>query len=314
VIVRRWLTAAFAMMPATMFATMLATMLVAPAVVAQLPAKRLIIHADDIGMSESVNRAAFALVERGTVTSLSMIVPAPAFEHAVAWLKVHPDVDVGVQLTLTSEWSAVRWRPVSPADSVPSLVDADGMLKQRWSASSADPRDVDRELRAQISLARRSGVTITHLDVQHFALYGVGRLYAELLAQIATDEDLPLLLAHDGLPGSAEVAAAMRDPIIIDAITSIGPGTMPSQWAHYYDGVVRMLPTGVTELIVHPGFDDAELRAMTAGVGKWGAAWRQRDYDVLASDAFKQLLDERSIVLARWQTLRRIDTGQFRRP
>lgn len=281
---------------------------------AQLPAKRLIIHADDIGMSESVNHAAFALVERGTVTSLSLMVPAPAFEHAVAWLKLHPDVDVGVHLTLTSEWSTVRWRPVSPADSVPSLVDTDGMLKQRWSASTADPRDVERELRAQIVLAKRSGVTITHLDVHQFLLYGVGRRYAELLAKIATDEDLPLLLARDGLPGSEQIAALMREPIIIDAIKSVGPGTMPTQWAHYYDGIVRTLPYGVTELIVHPGFDDAELRTTTAGFEKWGAAWRQREYDVLASAAFKKLLADRSIVLARWRKLRRIDTGQIRRP
>jgi predicted glycoside hydrolase/deacetylase ChbG (UPF0249 family) len=299
---RRWL------------ALSLATVFAAVGVDAQLPAKRLIIHADDIGMSESVNRAAFALVERGTVTSLSMMVPAPAFEHAVAWLKVHPDVDVGVHLTLTSEWSAVRWRPISPADSVPSLVDAEGMLKQRWSASTADPRDVDRELRAQITVAKRSGVKITHLDVHQFALYGVGRRYAELIAKIATDEDLPLLLARDGLPGSDQVAGLMRDPIIIDAIKSIGPGTMPSQWMHFYEGIVRTLPFGVTELIVHPGFDDAELRATTAGFEKWGAAWRQREYDVLASDAFKKLLEERSIVLGRWGTLRRIDTGQLRRP
>jgi predicted glycoside hydrolase/deacetylase ChbG (UPF0249 family) len=281
---------------------------------AQLPAKRLIIHADDIGLSESVNRAAFALVERGTVTSRRLMVPAPAFANAIAYLKEHPEVDVGVQLTLTSGWSAARWRPVSPADSVPSLVDADGMLKQRWSASTADPRDVERELRAQIDAAQRSGVTITHLDVDQFALYGVGRRYAQLLAKIATDVDLPLLLSRDGLPGSEQVASFMRDPIIIDAIKSIGPGTMPTQWAHFYDGIVRTLPYGVTELIVHPGFDDAELRATTAGFEKWGAAWRQREYDVLASDAFKKSLEERSIVLGRWSTLRRTDTRQFRRP
>jgi predicted glycoside hydrolase/deacetylase ChbG (UPF0249 family) len=296
------------------FALAVAAVLAAGGAEAQLPAKRLIIHADDIGMSESVNRAAFALVERGTVTSLSMMVPAPAFEHAVAWLKAHPEVDVGVHLTLTSEWNAVRWRSVSSADSVPSLVEADGTLKQRWSAATADPRDVERELRAQIGVAKRSGVTITHLDVHQFALYGVGRRYAELLAKIASDEDLPLLLARDGLPGSEQIASLMRDPIVIDAIKSIGPGTMPTQWAHYYDGIVRTLPYGVTELIVHPGFDDAELRATTAGFEKWGAAWRQREYDLLASDAFKTLLEERSIVLARWRTLRRIDTGQIRRP
>jgi predicted glycoside hydrolase/deacetylase ChbG (UPF0249 family) len=291
-----------------------AVLLAAGGADAQLPAKRLIIHADDIGMSESVNRATFALVERGTVTSLSLMVTAPAFDHAIAWLKAHPEVDVGVHLTLTSEWNAARWPPVSPADSVPSLIDADGRLKQRWSASTADPRDVERELRAQITLAKKSGVTITHLDVHQFALYGVGRRYAELLAKIASDEDLPLLLARDGLPGSDQVASLMRDPIVIDAIKSIGPGTMPSQWAHYYDGIVRTLPYGVTELIVHPGFDDPELRATTAGFEKWGAAWRQREYDVLASDAFKQLLLDRSIVLSRWRTLRRVDTGQLRRP
>jgi predicted glycoside hydrolase/deacetylase ChbG (UPF0249 family) len=281
---------------------------------AQLQAKRLIIHADDIGMAESVNRAAFALIERGTVTSVSVMAPGPAFESAVTWLRAHPAVDVGVHLTLTSEWSGVRWRPVLPADSVRTLIEADGTFKRRWEPATVDPREVEKELRAQIALVKRSGLAITHLDVHQYVLYETARIYSEMLARLANDFDVPVLLARTGLPGSGQVATTVRDPIVIDALQSIGPGTLPSQWAHYYDGIVRTLPLGVTELIVHPGFDDAELRTMTAGIEAWGAAWRQREYDLLMSDTFRKLLEDRAVLLSNWRTVHRYDTGAGRRP
>jgi hypothetical protein len=275
----------------------------------QPPAIRLIVHADDVGMALSVNRAVFAALERGTVSSMSVMVPGPAFDDAVARILAHPGVDVGVHLTLTSEWAGVRWGPVLPREQVPSLVDASGKFRQVWDPIQVKPAEVELELRAQIKRARDAGLPISHLDVHQFVLYHSGRVLAEILARISRDEDLPVLLARHGLPGSEEVAAALPGTRMLDNLQTIGPAEPPGRWMRYYEMLVRDLPPGVSEVIVHPGYDDSELRAATAGADAWGAAWRQRELDVLMSDQFRQLLEEHHVLLVQWHGLKLPETG-----
>src|SRR5271163_5369108 len=89
-------------------------------------ARLLVIHADDLGMAHSVNRAIFEAFENHWITSASILVPCPWFPEVVTWAKAHPDADLGIHLDLNSEWTSFRWRPISAADRVPSLLDADG--------------------------------------------------------------------------------------------------------------------------------------------------------------------------------------------
>src|SRR5687767_15664326 len=84
-------------------------------------ARLLILHADDLGMAHSVNRATFEALERGWVTSASILVPCPWFPDVVRFARRHPDADLGIHLALNSEWTGYRWRPLSPVPSVPSL-------------------------------------------------------------------------------------------------------------------------------------------------------------------------------------------------
>src|SRR5215831_13335599 len=127
--------------------------------------KLVIIHADDLGETHAVNAAAIKAFQSGTINSASLMVPCPWFPEMADYAQSHPDADLGLHLTLTSERVYYRWGPVAPRDKVPSLVDGDGYFHHDWSSETPiDPKDVETEVRAQIDRALAMGVRPTHLD------------------------------------------------------------------------------------------------------------------------------------------------------
>ena len=89
----------------------------------------LILHADDLGMSHSINRASFEALDQGVVTSASAMVTCPWFAEAACFARQRTGLDFGVHITLTSEWPDYQWRPILGSREVSSLVDADGYLR-----------------------------------------------------------------------------------------------------------------------------------------------------------------------------------------
>src|SRR5689334_16977349 len=135
---------------------------------------RLIVRADDMGAAQSIDSATIDAYRNGVVRSAEVIVPGPWFLDAVRLLKQNPGLDVGVHLTLTSEWERVKWRPLTHA---PSLVDADGYFRPMTSQrpdfppdtglvdANPKPEEVERELRAQIETAQRHlGKRVSHVS------------------------------------------------------------------------------------------------------------------------------------------------------
>src|SRR6266550_7013952 len=123
-------------------------------------AKLLIVHADDLGMARSVNAATIKAFESGLVSSGSIMVPCPWLPEIAAYARSHPDADLGLHLTLTSEWKLYRWGPVLGKDRVPSLLDGNGYLYhlEDEAASHMDVKEAEAEIRAQIARARALGI------------------------------------------------------------------------------------------------------------------------------------------------------------
>src|SRR5207249_6536427 len=127
----------------------------------------LIIRTDDIGMSHSVNMAMQKLVSTGMPVSVSVLFACPWYQEAVEILKQHPNVSVGIHLALNSEWKNYRWGPVSGSAAVPSLVDENGFFfpsSEALHQHNPQVAEVEKELRAQIDRALRSGVKIDYVD------------------------------------------------------------------------------------------------------------------------------------------------------
>src|SRR6059036_3061432 len=90
--------------------------------------KLLIIHGDDLGVSHSENAATFLAMDKGSVSSASIMVPTPWFPEVAAYYRAHPQADLGLHLTLTSEWRYLKWGPVASRAEVPELANREGFL------------------------------------------------------------------------------------------------------------------------------------------------------------------------------------------
>jgi predicted glycoside hydrolase/deacetylase ChbG (UPF0249 family) len=268
-------------------------------------AKLLIVHADDVAETHAVNAATFTSLENGYVNSASIMVACPWFAEAADFAKSHPDADLGLHLTLTSERVYYRWGPVAPRNSVGSLVDANGYFHHDWDQHPRiDPHDVETELRAQVERALAMGVHPTHLDSHQYRLIENGKEVFEAFLRVAHAYDLPAFVARDWFADHQylEPSLGPRD-IVLDHTVTISPDVPLEKWADFYRKALENLQPGVTEFVIHVGFDDQELRAATRERATWGSAWRQRDYDFFSSKEFRALLDQHHIQLVTWREL-----------
>jgi predicted glycoside hydrolase/deacetylase ChbG (UPF0249 family) len=284
-------------------------------------ARVLVIHADDLGMSHSVNRATFEALEKGWVTSASILVPCPWFPEVARWARAHPQADLGIHLAVNSEWTGFRWSPISPRDEVASLLDPDGYfpLVETDVVARGQPAEIERELRAQIDKARKAGVTLTHLD-SHMATLFRKREFFDVFRGLGKSYQLPVLLERLGSRGgeasAPDVTESDADSIardaLLDRVVSINPGVSKEDWPAAYEKLLAPLPPGVYQLIVHLGYDDEEMRGATFDHPDWGAAWRQNDLDLVKSDRFRKFLRDQRFVLAGWKDLGRITSAGSR--
>jgi len=257
----------------------------------------LVIHADDFGMSHSVNRAIEEALEKHWVTSASILVPCPWFPEVARWAKAHPDADLGVHLALNSEWTTLRWGPVSAQPQGSSLLDPDGYLPltTEYVASHAKISDVETETRAQVDKAKAAGIHLTHLDTHMGAIVTTPDLLKAYLG-LGQAYKLPLLLDN-------RAEALAPSSVLLSELLEMRPGTPKSQWLDAYKKMLAPLPPGSYQLVVHLAYNDDEMQGATYDHPDWGAEWRQNDFDLVRSPEFQKFLRDQSFILVAWRDL-----------
>jgi predicted glycoside hydrolase/deacetylase ChbG (UPF0249 family) len=269
--------------------------------------KLLIIHADDLAVAHSEDAASFDALDQRAVTSASIMIPCPWLLEVAAYAKAHPDADLGLHLTLTSEWKNYRWGPVASKDQVPSLLGATGYLypDTPQAVGALKPAEVEREIRAQIDRAIALGIHPTHVDSHMGTLFSRPDLFA-IYVKVAHEYKLPFLafIAPD-TPTALSSVLSDKD-VLLNSVVIADPSIRPADWKTFYLNAIKNLKPGVTEIIVHLGHDDAELQAITLDHADYGAAWRQRDYEVVTSPEFKQALVENHVIPIQWKDLKKL--------
>ena len=299
---RLWLSVVLFLMTSTMSAQ---TKTVAERLGLPADTKLLILHADDLGVAHSVNAASFDALDKGTVSSASIMMPTPWVTEVATYARQHPNADLGLHLTLTSEWLTYRWGSVESKDKVPSLLDSTGTFPSEVApvVARAKPAEVERELRAQVERAMALGIRPTHLDSHMGTLFTTPELIATYV-KVAHDYRLPFL-AMNTTPAGTPMALSPKD-VVVDAVVIAGPEVPRDQWKAFYLNAITNLKPGLTEMIVHLGHDDAELQAVTVDHEPYGSAWRQRDYDVVTSPEFRKALQDNKVRLVTYRELQKL--------
>jgi hypothetical protein len=197
-------------------------------------------------MCHSVNMAIKRIIETGVPISVSVMFACPWYQEAVDILKAHPEVGVGVHLTLNSEWKNYRWGPVLGREAVPSLVDSNGYFypsRTLLYANNPPHSEIERELRAQLERALNSGIRIDYLDYH----MGAAVHTPELRAMVEN------LAREYGLGMSGYFGEKYSNVTYLPAFEDKADSLL----AH----LKRMGP-GFNLQVIHVGLDEPEMQAM----------------------------------------------------
>jgi len=272
-----------------------------------------IIHTDDIGMCQASVAAYADLWEAGVISSGAVMVPCPWFPAAAAYARQNPQADLGVHLTLNSEWESYRWGPLSTRDPGSGLLDEEGYLHRREPAvwQQADPLAVQVELQAQVRRALQAGMDVTHVDT-HMGTVAHPKFIPAYL-QVGLENRLPVMILRKDAAGyqamgmdaqTAAMAAQLVQMLeeqglpLLDNIAHL-PLDQPHNRMELAKSVLGSLPPGITHFIIHPSVDTPELRAITPD---WPS--RVADYETFRQQELRNFLQQQGIQVIGYRALR----------
>jgi predicted glycoside hydrolase/deacetylase ChbG (UPF0249 family) len=280
-------------------------------------ARVLILHADDVGLCHAANEAFWQDLDAGVITCSSVMMPCPWVPEMAAWCRAHPTADVGVHLTLTSEWEGYRWKPVSTSDPQSGLIDDEGYMWRSVEAlySHMDPDAAIAEMHAQLDLALALGIDVSHLDthmgaVAHPAL-------APAYMQLAVEHDLPAMMPRlsardlevEGIPPSVGQELMRRLDVLEDAgfpaLDRLFPSNKQGQDLAAYCRWLDGAEPGVAHVRLHPALPGPEIEAITHS---WG--YRVADYQVMLRPGIRDYLTGHGIHTVGYRALRDLMRGR----
>ncbi len=269
-----------------------------------------IFHADDVGMCYEASRAAQQALERGAYRSAAAMVPCPWFNEMAAWSAAHPKYDVGLHLTLTSEWKYYRWGPVAPRRDVPGLLDPFGYLfpDVLHVALSAKPAEIRTEIRAQLARARRLGMRPSHIDTHMGTVYARPDFTREYI-QMAMEEQIPAMVIEmtphtvekftkQGYPITKQMTDLLASYTLpkLDDFHAVGEGKTYEIKRQKLLEQLRLFRPGLNEIIFHPSVETAGLRKITN-------SWQQRVWEnrLFNDPVVQRYIADNGIIVTDWK-------------
>lgn len=277
-----------------------------------------IIHADDIGNFQSSLAAYREIFDAGLLSSAATMVPCSWFPATAEFCRTnagHPQLDMGVHLTLTSEWPGYRWGPVNSCAPHLGLVDGEGYFHSTSAAvqQQADPAAVRAELRAQIERALAAGIDVTHVDSHMLTLFHP-RL-VDIYVDLALEFKLPPFLLRKPVPEfnrfsvSREVEAQLlarvpqweaRGIPLLDAATMMPLDNAADRGGQLLKKLAALEP-GITYLLLHPAKESAEL---CEAVPDQDWPCRAADYETFQDTAVRDAAYQTGVHIIGYRALR----------
>ncbi|MGY8946598.1 MAG: polysaccharide deacetylase family protein [Flavobacteriales bacterium] len=269
--------------------------------------KLLIIHADDIGLSNSVNQASFKALKNGYVNSGSIMMPCEYISDVGQFAIKNPSIDLGLHLTVTSEWRDYKWNGVLQPNKTPSLINKKGELSEniKQFVLNAEPLELKSELQAQIDLSKSIGINPTHIDSHEGALFYDQDLFKVYL-EIGEKNKLPVFVPKMVAVHFDKNFPKPENVVVIENFYMAQKGIKHDEWETFYLDILDNLKPGISQLIVHLGYDDDEMKSITVDHPDFGSKWRNLDYDIVSSDKFKNALKKNKIKLITWKEIQNI--------
>lgn len=269
-------------------------------------AKLLIVHADDIGLAQSVNDATITAFAGGGITSGSIMVPCPWFIDFAEYYRSHPGLDVGIHITLTSEWDYYKFGGVLPSTEIPSMLDENGFFYPTTEevAQHADPAEAEKEIRAQIERAISYGILPSHLDTHMGSVLARPELVQTYL-KLGKEYHIPVFIPRMLLFSFPEEQREQikKDYVLVDNYFMLNVDGPDASWEEEYGEMLEKVKPGLNVIIVHLAHDNAEMQAVTVNHPAFGAAWREKDLHYVLSQEFKDQLKENQIQLVSWKEI-----------
>ena len=242
---------------------------------------RLIVNADDFGLTAGVNRAIVDLHQAGVLTSTSLMARAKATKEAIHIALATPSLGVGCHVVL------VDGEPVLPPREIPTLVDQRtghlhltlGAFLRRLFTGRINPTEIEAETAAQISYLQANGVALTHIDTHKHThmfpavlrpvlraartagIHAVRRPFEPTWSLRATQGAPWLRRAQVNLLRRLEPAfqriVAEEGFVTTDGVLGmLATGTLDS---NAISTLLKSIPSETWELVTHPGYNDADL-------------------------------------------------------